>query len=174
MSFENMKNGEDSGIELTTTGEKNLSDNVLHHYWHAVARSQELTDKPLAVKSLDYPVVLWRSPNGVSAFHDLCIHRGTPLSLGWIGNGQLICAYHGWQYGADGTCTHIPSIPVDRGIPAKARAVTYQATEKYGLVWVCLKTPVPKSLNCRRRSTTLLAGGKPILLKDNGKRTRPG
>jgi phenylpropionate dioxygenase-like ring-hydroxylating dioxygenase large terminal subunit len=36
----------------------------------------------------------------------------------------------------------IPSIPPERGIPAKARAVVYHVHEKYGLVWVCLKTPI--------------------------------
>jgi phenylpropionate dioxygenase-like ring-hydroxylating dioxygenase large terminal subunit len=122
--------------------EANHCDNILHHYWYAVARSSDLADKPLSVKLFDQPVVLWRSSDGVAAFHDLCIHRGTPLSLGWTENGRIVCAYHGWQYGADGICTRIPSLPPDRGIPAKARAVVYHATEKYGLVWACLKTPV--------------------------------
>ena len=142
MNLQEKENGKDSAGESTATTEKNLSDNVLHHYWHAVARSQDLTDKPLAVKLLDHPMVIWRSQNGVVAFHDLCVHRGTPLSLGWLDNGHIVCAYHGWQYGADGMCTRIPSLPPDRGIPAKARAVVYHATERYGLVWVCLKTPV--------------------------------
>ena len=120
----------------------NQSDNVLHHCWHAVAWARDVTEKPLAVKLLDHPVVLWRSENGVVAFHDLCIHRGTPLSLGWIDNGQIVCPYHGWQYGADGLCKHIPSLPADRAIPAKARVGVYHAAEKYGLIWVCLKTPI--------------------------------
>ena len=142
MNLQEKENGENSARELTAATEKNLPDNVLHHYWHAVARSQDLTDKPLPVKLLDHPVVIWRSQNEVVAFHDLCVHRGTPLSLGWLDNGHIVCAYHGWQYGADGMCTRIPSLPPDRAIPAKARAVAYHATEKYGLIWVCLKTPV--------------------------------
>jgi phenylpropionate dioxygenase-like ring-hydroxylating dioxygenase large terminal subunit len=126
----------------SSEGGTDPSDNVLHHYWHAVARSRDLADKPLAVKLLDQPVVIWRSANGVAAFQDLCVHRGTPLSLGRTENGRIVCAYHGWQYGADGICARIPSLPPDRGIPAKARVVVYHATERYGLVWVCLKTPV--------------------------------
>jgi phenylpropionate dioxygenase-like ring-hydroxylating dioxygenase large terminal subunit len=121
--------------------ESEQTDNVLSHYWHPVARSREVAEKPIAVKLLDQPVVVWRSAEGIAAFYDLCIHRGTPLSLGWTDNGRLVCAYHGWQYGADGACVLIPSIPADRGIPAKARAVAYHAAEKYGLVWVCLKEP---------------------------------
>ena len=57
----------------------NQPDNVLHHCWHAVAWARDVTEKPLAVNLLDHPVVLWRSENGVVAFKDLCIHRGTPL-----------------------------------------------------------------------------------------------
>jgi phenylpropionate dioxygenase-like ring-hydroxylating dioxygenase large terminal subunit len=138
-----MKNTELS-VDQTDShkAETSPTDNILHHYWHAVARSRDVTEKPLAVKLLDHSVVLWRSENSVVAFHDLCVHRGTPLSLGWVENGRIVCAYHGWQYGADGLCKRIPSIPPGRGIPAKARAVVYHATEKYGLIWVCLKTPV--------------------------------
>jgi phenylpropionate dioxygenase-like ring-hydroxylating dioxygenase large terminal subunit len=135
----------ESGQWLTEVNHKAAtapSDNVLHHYWHAVARSQDVTDKPLAVKLLDHPVVLWRSDTGIVAFHDLCVHRGTPLSLGWTENGYIVCAYHGWRYGADGMCKHIPSIPAERGIPAKARAIAYHCAEKYGLIWLCLKDPV--------------------------------
>jgi phenylpropionate dioxygenase-like ring-hydroxylating dioxygenase large terminal subunit len=67
-------------------------NSVLAHYWHLVAWSRDLADKPLAVKLLDHPVVVWRSESGVAAFHDLCIHRGTPLSLGWTENGRIVCA----------------------------------------------------------------------------------
>ena len=95
---------------------------VLGHFWHPVARSEEVTDKPIKVKLLDQPLVLWRSDGRIAAFYDLCIHRGAPLSLGWLDNGELVCAYHGWRYASDGSCTRIPSLPADRVIPAKARA----------------------------------------------------
>jgi phenylpropionate dioxygenase-like ring-hydroxylating dioxygenase large terminal subunit len=141
MKLPNSENGQ-ALTELNPKTETKQSDNVLHHYWHVVARSQDVTDKPLPVKLLDHPVVLWRADTAVVAFHDLCIHRGTPLSLGWTENGNIVCAYHGWRYGADGMCKNIPSIPAERGIPAKARAIVYHAAEKYGLIWVCLKDPV--------------------------------
>ena len=77
----------------------------------------------------------------MSAFYDLCIHRGAALSLGWVNGDQLVCAYHGWNYAADGRCTRIPSLPPDREIPAKARAKAFRVQERYGLVWVCLDEP---------------------------------
>jgi phenylpropionate dioxygenase-like ring-hydroxylating dioxygenase large terminal subunit len=113
----------------------------LRQFWHPILWSKELTDKPVAAKLLDQPLVLWRSNGKIAAFYDLCIHRGTPLSLGWVSGDQLVCAYHGWNYAADGRCTRIPSLPPDREIPAKARATAYRVRERYGLIWVCLDEP---------------------------------
>jgi vanillate O-demethylase monooxygenase subunit len=115
--------------------------NVLRQFWYPVQWSKELTDKPVSVKLLDQPLVLWRSYDKVSAFYDLCIHRGAALSLGRVECGQLVCPYHGWNYAADGSCVKIPSLPPDREIPAKARAQAYRVQERHGLVWVCLDEP---------------------------------
>jgi phenylpropionate dioxygenase-like ring-hydroxylating dioxygenase large terminal subunit len=118
-----------------------VSSEALRHYWHPVARSSEVGDKPVKAKLLNHPLALWRSNGQVAAFYDLCVHRGTPLSLGWLDAGELVCAYHGWRYGRDGSCTRIPSLPPDRPIPAKARANAFSSQERYGLIWVCLNEP---------------------------------
>lgn len=118
-----------------------MANGTLHQYWHPVARSKEIADKPVKAKLLDHPLVLWRSNGHVSAFLDLCIHRGTPLSLGWVDQGELVCAYHGWRYASGGSCTRIPSLEPGKPIPAKARATAFRAEERYGLVWVCLGEP---------------------------------
>jgi phenylpropionate dioxygenase-like ring-hydroxylating dioxygenase large terminal subunit len=119
-----------------------LPAEALRHYWFPVARSEEVADKPVAARLLDEPIVLWRSNGQIAAFYDLCIHRGTPLSLGWIDDGELVCGYHGWRYNTAAACTRIPSLPPERAIPAKARATPYRVAERYGLVWVCLDEPV--------------------------------
>ena len=76
--------------------------NALWQYWHPVLWSKEVADKPVAVQLLDQPLVVWRANDGLSAFYDLCLHRGAALSLGWVSGDQLVCAYHGWNYTADG------------------------------------------------------------------------
>jgi vanillate O-demethylase monooxygenase subunit len=128
-------------FEAGVAGRESGSPNVLWHYWHPVAWSREVADQPLAVTLLDQPLVLWRAGGQVAAFYDLCIHRGTPLSLGWVDGGQLVCGYHGWSYDGQGACTRIPSLPPGRGIPRKARAIAYRVQEQHGLVWVCLDEP---------------------------------
>jgi len=114
---------------------------ALRAYWHPVARSADLQDKPVAVSLLNERLALFRLPGGVTCLQDLCIHRGTPLSLGWMEGDRIVCAYHGWNYNSGGVCTRIPAISPDRPIPEKARVPAYQCEERYGLIWVCLDRP---------------------------------
>ena len=117
--------------------------NALRGYWHPVIRSSELRDRPVGRTLLDERIVLWRTADGEAVcMDDLCIHRGSALSLGWLEGGRLTCAYHGWEYDSSGACTRIPSLPEGRSIPSKARAVTHPVRERYGLVWVALDEPL--------------------------------
>jgi phenylpropionate dioxygenase-like ring-hydroxylating dioxygenase large terminal subunit len=123
------------------TSLSDATDDPLRQFWHPVAIADELKDQPLAARLLDQPIVLWRAAGEPVALHDLCIHRGTRLSLGWVENDNIVCRYHGWAYDCAGACTRIPSIPADRTIPRKARVARYRCVEKYGLIFVCLDEP---------------------------------
>jgi len=111
--------------------------------WHPVAYSGEVeSNEPFSTSLLDRPIVVWRSADGAPhAMHDLCIHRGTALSLGWIKDDCLVCPYHAWQYDTDGTCVHIPQRTGDTPIPSKARVDAFHCVERYGLIWVALEEP---------------------------------
>lgn len=113
----------------------------IRDYWYPVALSADVGEKPVSVKLLGDDVVLWRSRSDIVAFKDLCVHRGTKLSLGWVEHGEIVCPYHGWSYNREGVCVRIPSAPADRAIPARARAERFLCTERYGLVFVCLGRP---------------------------------
>ena len=121
---------------------RTVSLTALRDFWHPVAFSSEITTLPKRVFLLDERLVVYRTEGGqANAMTDLCIHRGTPLSLGWVDGETLVCAYHGWTYDTEGACVRIPSIVPERGIPAKARVAAFSTTERYGLVWVCLGEP---------------------------------
>ena len=115
---------------------------TLANYWHPIARLEDVTEQPTRFELLGEKICAFRTDAGVSAFKDLCIHRGTALSLGWVTDGRITCAYHGWQYDAAGKCVKIPSLPEGSTIPRKARAIAYRAEERYGLVWVAMGEPV--------------------------------
>ena len=115
--------------------------NSLKKCWHPVAYRDQVTDKPYGVKLLDEHLVIWRSSDGgVHAMKDLCIHRGTALSLGWVSEDNLVCPYHGWRYNTKGNCVAIPQ-STSQTIPAKACIKNYTSDERYGLIWVALEEP---------------------------------
>jgi phenylpropionate dioxygenase-like ring-hydroxylating dioxygenase large terminal subunit len=149
-----------------------LKDPVLLHDWHVVAAAAQLREgKPLAVRLLDEDVVLWRVGGAIAAWRDLCVHRGTRLSLGRVEGQHLICPYHGWTYNQDGQCIRFPAHPQQKP-PATARATVYQAQEKYGWIWVTLGQPVhdvPTFVQWNDTSFRKVACG-PYLIQASGPR----
>lgn len=120
-----------------------VQDAVLRNEWIVACRSTDVQDSPFQVTIMGERVVLFRSAEGIHAFKDLCIHRGAALSLGCVKDGKLVCPYHGWEYEASGECVKIPQLPEGQAIPAKARAISYACTERYGFVWVNLDNNEP-------------------------------
>jgi phenylpropionate dioxygenase-like ring-hydroxylating dioxygenase large terminal subunit len=120
---------------------------ALADFWHPVCFASEVGPRPRAAVLLDEELVLYRSGGKVVAARDLCLHRGVPLSLGWIDGDEIVCSYHGFRYGADGRCTSVPAQP-HLPIPPKLCLRTYLAEERYGVVWVCLsgqpRQPLPE------------------------------
>jgi vanillate O-demethylase monooxygenase subunit len=115
---------------------------ALRNCWHPVAYDDSLATEPLRVTLLDEPVVLWRDSSGEPhALNDICIHRGTALSLGRVVDDQLQCPYHGWRYGSDGKCKAIPQLADPTRVPGKARVAAYQCQARYGILWVALAEP---------------------------------
>src|SRR5687767_8797209 len=109
---------------------------ALRRCWHPVAYAADVAEAPRSADLLGRPLVLWRDSRGaVHVFDDVCIHRGTALSLGQVRGDELVCAYHGWRYGAGGACTFIPQLPDPTQVPARARATAHRCQERYGLVW---------------------------------------
>lgn len=121
-----------------------IDDPALVEDWHPVARVEQLAGGgPVAARLLDEDIVLWRAGEEYLAWKDLCVHRGTRLSLGRVVDGdRLECPYHGWTYGDGGMCVHIPAHP-EQSPPAKARVTVYRATAAYGVVWATLGGGVP-------------------------------
>ncbi|NGM83516.1 aromatic ring-hydroxylating dioxygenase subunit alpha [Paenibacillus sp. 7124] len=112
---------------------------VLSQYWYPVAIADEVKDKPVAVKLLDVKLVVYRSNGKAVIARDLCFHRGAPLSMGWVENGEIVCPYHGFRYNCEGKCTAVPAHPTAK-ISPKLKLNVYPAVERYGLIWTCLSS----------------------------------
>lgn len=111
-------------------------------YWHPIATADEVTERPRRFTLLEEDVVAFRTNGQVAVLKDLCIHRGSALSLGQVIDGRLECAYHGWRYDPTGACVRIPALPEGQPIPRKARVPAYPVREQADLVWVALDEPI--------------------------------
>ncbi len=108
----------------------------LFAHWYAVARSDRLRRKPLAVTVLDQPIVLVRLETGaLMALEDRCPHRHAPLSSGCAKAGGIACPYHGWTFDAHGALTAIPGMPPGAPLP-QVRVRAFPVREHDGLVWL--------------------------------------
>jgi vanillate O-demethylase monooxygenase subunit len=118
---------------------------ALSRFWYPVAFSRDVSDRPISVTLLDQRLVVWRTSQGLAIANDLCIHRGVPLSMGWVKGEHLICKYHGFHYTSDGQCVLIPANP-DANIPKRLCLKTYPVQEAYGLIWTTLTGDVSSPL----------------------------
>jgi phenylpropionate dioxygenase-like ring-hydroxylating dioxygenase large terminal subunit len=131
--------------------------------WHPVGFASELGAGPVGSDLLGEPLVLWRGTDGsVRAMSDVCVHRGTALSLGTVSEDEIVCPYHGWRYGPDGKCVAIPQLADPTRVPAKARVPAFRAQERYGLLWVSLEEPrwpLPEVPELEDDSWTVVSAG---------------
>ena len=119
-----------------------INDPILINDWHPILPADDLQPGEVqGVRLLDEDLVLWRAGDEILAWQDLCLHRGTRLSLGSVVEDNFLeCAYHGWIYNTQGACERIPAHPGQRP-PLKAQVKSYRARVCYGLVWVSLGEP---------------------------------
>ncbi|WP_118178580.1 aromatic ring-hydroxylating oxygenase subunit alpha [Paraburkholderia phosphatilytica] len=105
----------------------------LKNAWYVACTPDEIEGRPLGRKICNESMVFFRGADGaVTALEDFCPHRGAPLSLGFMRDGQLVCGYHGLTMGVEGKCVSMPGQRVG-GFPALRR---FPAVERYGFVWV--------------------------------------
>ncbi len=78
------------------------------HGWYVAARSDEFTRAPLSLELFGRRLVGFRTRAGRPVIMDArCWHLGANLAQGTVCDDQIVCAFHGWRYGADGACALI-------------------------------------------------------------------
>ena len=107
--------------------------------WYVAAWSSEITSSPIARTILGQNVVLYRDANGAPvALANRCPHRGLPLAMGSVDGDDIRCAYHGFVFGSDGRCRHIPS---QERVPSGIVVRRYPVVERWQWVWIWMGDP---------------------------------
>ena len=105
----------------------------LKNSWYVACTPDEIESKPLGRKICGENIAFYRGKEGeVAAVENFCPHRGAPLSLGYVEDGNLVCGYHGLVMGCDGKTVSMPGQRV-RGFPC---IKPYAVVERYGFIWV--------------------------------------
>lgn len=125
---------------------------MIHNQWYLACLTEELDKQnPIRRKIVGKDLVIFRNKSGeIGVLEDRCCHRNVHLSLGYINNDCIKCAYHGWEYNTKGECVVIPSFPENESIPRTAKVHSYSCILKYKAVWVWIgderlkdSTPIP-------------------------------
>ncbi|MGH3151380.1 MAG: Rieske 2Fe-2S domain-containing protein, partial [Streptosporangiaceae bacterium] len=102
--------------------------------WYVVGTSDEVGRTLLARQVLGRRLLLFRTGAGrVSVLDDRCPHRAAPLSMGSLDGDEVVCAYHGFAYAADGQCVRVPS---QRHVPYGAQVRSYPVAERPPFIWL--------------------------------------
>jgi phenylpropionate dioxygenase-like ring-hydroxylating dioxygenase large terminal subunit len=106
---------------------------VVRQGWYLVARSSQVHRghvKPVDVGSRR--LIVHRDLDGhAHVTDDRCPHLGSDLALARVTPQGLLCQFHGWCWGADGSCVAAPGNPA----PIRRRLRRYASEERWGFIW---------------------------------------
>jgi nitrite reductase/ring-hydroxylating ferredoxin subunit len=125
-------------------------DRLWRKVWQQVGRVEDLpkTGSFLTYDILDDSVIVVRTgPDTLKAHHNVCVHRGRRLidtperTKSACGHKKsFVCGFHGWTYGLDGDCTHIPEQQDWQGslTPQNTHLAPVQVDTWGGWIWINL------------------------------------
>jgi nitrite reductase/ring-hydroxylating ferredoxin subunit len=120
-----------AGAPLPKEGE----NGVFSQSWFPIALSSEVpAGTVIGREFLDGKVVIYRGATGtVQVLSAYCPHIGADLSVGTVVGDNVQCAFHHWQFNADGVCakTGLGDAP-----PRNACLYNFPTVERYGIIWV--------------------------------------
>ena len=134
---------------LTQIGQGTPMGVLMRRYWHPIAASAELEERPTKeVRLLGEDLVLYKDRSGTLGLIDrLCAHRRVNLAYGIPEEHGLRCMYHGWLYDETGQCIQQPfeeTVHPDGRFKEKVKLASYAVEELGGLVFAYLgPAPVP-------------------------------
>lgn len=103
--------------------------------WHCLGLAEPYKDgKPHGINIFGTRLVIFagedKKLNIVDAY---CPHMGADLAIGTVEGNSVVCKFHGWKWGGDGVCNHIP---YSSRIPPKARIKSWPTCEENKMLFV--------------------------------------
>ena len=129
---------------MATSREYGLGEFDFPRGWFMIGPASDATRIPAAIRYFGKDLVMYRGESGTPYIVDAyCPHMGAHLAKnttsyivrdGEQAVGESIrCPFHGWQFGPDGVCNHIPYSDF---IPKAAKLGTYPVVERAGVIWM--------------------------------------
>lgn len=136
-------NGQSDAL-LTRVGPGTPAGEYLRRFWHPVAMTKQLGERPRLIRILGEDLVLFRDKsNRIGLVHRHCPHRRASLEFGMAEQRGIRCCYHGWLFDIDGSVLEVPGQP--QGIEARiCKNVTlgaYPTKEHQGLIFAYMGPP---------------------------------
>ena len=112
-------------------------------YWHPVALTSEIGERPLPIRILGEELVLFKTTKQkIGLVHRQCPHRRASLVFGRCEERGIRCCYHGWLFALDGEILETPGESSDaksaKLVKEKFRLGAYPVVELNGLVFAYL------------------------------------
>lgn len=125
-------------LDLVNVGPGSLAGRFIRGFWQPVYLSDELRPGwAKRVQVLDESFTLYRGEGGEAHLvADLCPHRNTSLSIGWVEKDAIRCFYHGWKFDGSGTCLEMPC--EKESFVKKVQIRSYPVREYLGLIFTYL------------------------------------
>ena len=127
--------------ELTRVGPGTPCGEYLRRFWHPVAITSDLGERPKKLRILGEDLVLFREGNGrIGLVHQRCPHRGASLEYGVCEARGIRCCYHGWHFDVNGQLLDAPGQAAAAAERLKARVTlgAYPAFDYNGLIFAYL------------------------------------
>jgi phenylpropionate dioxygenase-like ring-hydroxylating dioxygenase large terminal subunit len=133
---------------------------IFRQDWICVARSSQVSEPGdyLAVDLVDQPVLVTRDDNStLRAMSNVCLHRSMPLASGSGSARWIVCPYHQWSYGRDGSLHSAPLMDGADGFDIDSCRLPQLAVEEWeGFVFVSMQSnPIPLASQLAPLAATL-------------------
>ncbi|TJY58250.1 3-ketosteroid-9-alpha-hydroxylase [Sinimarinibacterium sp. CAU 1509] len=103
--------------------------------WHCLGLASTFRDgEPHSVSAFGTRIVVFKGEDEqLRALNAWCPHMGADLGIGKVEGNRVVCRFHGWAFGGNGSCE---DIPYSKTIPPKARVRSWPLQERNQLLFI--------------------------------------